>query len=232
MEKITGILEKNSIWDLYNSFFLSADIDRIRKFMVREYLFKLSLEIPGDIVELGVFKGTGIAQLIKLRDILIPGTSKKIIGFDLFSQSSHYKEKLDGHHQNLEKYYSQCNINMEKGISKDSLSSLLDLIPSHNKNIELVEGDISQTLKIYLEKNPGFRISYLYFDMDIDEPTYIALVLLYERIVRGGIIVFDEYSCSKWTESDAVDRFMSKYPDIKLRTLSWAKTPTAYIIKN
>lgn len=51
----------------------------------------MSLELPGDIVEIGVFKGTGIAQLLKLREIFIPASNKKIIGFDLFSESNNYK---------------------------------------------------------------------------------------------------------------------------------------------
>lgn len=80
------------------------------------------------------------------------------------------------------------------------------------------------------KKNPGFRISYLY--LDIDKPTYISLNLLYDRIVRGGIIVFDEYVCEKWSESNAVDRFLNKHPNLNIKTLLWGKIPTAYIIKN
>lgn len=52
----------------------------------------MSLELPGDIVEIGVFKGTGIAQLLKLREIFIPSSNKKVIGFDLFSESNNYKK--------------------------------------------------------------------------------------------------------------------------------------------
>ena len=48
--------------------------------------------------------------------------------------------------------------------------------------------------------------------MDIDKPTYESLINLYERIVRGGIIVFDEYACNKWSESNAVDRFFRNSP--------------------
>jgi len=55
----------------------------------------MSLEIPGDIVEVGVFKGTGIAQLLKLREIFIPASNKKVIGFDLFTESTDYKETLN-----------------------------------------------------------------------------------------------------------------------------------------
>lgn len=231
MEKLEKILKELDIWDIYNSFFLLPDIDRTRKFLVREHLFKLTLEKPGDIVELGVMKGIGLAQLVKLREIFIPGSSKKIIGFDLFSRSEEYKIKLENHHLNLDKYYLQCDVDMKQGIPKEKIQNLMSKIPGGDKNIVLIEGDVSCTIGEYLKQNPGFRISYLYLDMDIDEPTSIALELLYNRVVRGGIIVFDEYACDKWTESDAVDRFLAKHPELELKTVSFSKTPTAFIIK-
>ena len=67
--------------------------------------------------------------------------------------------------------------------------------------------------------------------MDIEKPTYQSLINLYPRIVKGGIIIFDEYACNKWSESNAVDRFLKKYPELILKTITWARTPTAYIIK-
>ena len=44
--------------------FLMNDTERLRKFLVREHLFKMTIEIPGDIVELGVFKGIGIECIL------------------------------------------------------------------------------------------------------------------------------------------------------------------------
>ena len=107
-----------------------------------------------------------------------------------------------------------------------------DKIKLTNKNYELIEGDVKLTISEYLEKNPGFRISYLYLDLDIEEPTLISLNFLYDRVVRGGIIVLDEYACHKWTESKAVDKFLESHKDLQLKTLTWSRTPTAYFIKN
>tara|TARA_R110000851_G_scaffold115550_2_gene241479 strand:+ start:393 stop:605 length:213 start_codon:yes stop_codon:yes gene_type:complete len=69
-------------------------------------------------------------------------------------------------------------------------------------------------------------------DLDIEEPTLISLNFLYDRVVRGGIIVLDEYACHKWTESKAVDKFLESHKDLQLKTLTWSRTPTAYFIKN
>lgn len=232
------ILENNDEWDLYNGFFLMSDIERLRKFLVREHFFKMSLEIPGDIVEVGVFKGTGIAQLLKMREIFIPASNKKVIGFDLFSCSNEYKPILNNLDEKLDEYYTLSNANMENGIKKEDIETFIDNMQLTNTRIgfnrdiyQLIEGDVNITIPKYLLDNPGFRISYLYLDLDIDNPTYTSLSLLYDRIVRGGIIVFDEYACEKWTESNAVDRFLKDHSYLEIKTLQWGRTPTAYIIK-
>tara|TARA_B110000444_G_C18519850_1_gene446157 strand:- start:74 stop:673 length:600 start_codon:yes stop_codon:yes gene_type:complete len=198
----------------------------------------MSLEIPGDIVELGVFKGTGIAQLLKMREIFIPASNKKIIGFDLFSKSNDYKTTLNENNEKLNEYYTESNIKMEYGIKVKDIEYFINNMKLTNSRMgfntdicQLIEGDVKNSIPIYLNDNPGFRISYLYLDLDIDEPTYGSLNLLYDRVVRGGIIVFDEYACEKWTESNAVDRFLNEHPNLNIKTLTWGRTPTAYIIK-
>jgi hypothetical protein len=238
MEHIKNFILNTNEWDLYNGFFLMNDIERLRKFMVREHFFKMTLDIPGDIVEVGVFKGTGIAQLLKLREIFIPASNKKVIGFDLFSKSFEYKKTLNNIDEKLDEYYKSSNTNMDVGIPKEDIEYFLNKMKLTNTRIgfntdiyQLLEGDVTISIPKYLEENPGFRISFLYLDLDIDEPTYISLNLLYDRIVRGGIIIFDEYACEKWSESNAVDRFLKDHPELEIKTLQWGRTPTAYIIK-
>tara|TARA_B100000902_G_scaffold364861_1_gene385212 strand:- start:6741 stop:7460 length:720 start_codon:yes stop_codon:yes gene_type:complete len=239
MEKLKNFIDETNEWDLYNGFFLHNDVERLRKFLVREHFFKMSLEIPGDIVEVGVFKGTGVAQFLKLREIFIPASNKKVIGFDLFSKSNEYKNTLTKNNEKLDEYYNKCNVKMNDGIDKSEVEYFIDKMKLTNTRMgfntdiyQLIEGSVEKSIPEYLKENPGFRISYLYLDLDIDEPTFISLKLLYHRIVRGGIIVFDEYACEKWTESNAVDKFLKEYPDLKIKTLKWGRTPTAYIVKN
>lgn len=55
MDKIKTFLKSTDEWDLYNWFFLMNNIERLRKFLVRKHFFKMSLDIPGYIIEIGVF---------------------------------------------------------------------------------------------------------------------------------------------------------------------------------
>ena len=69
----------------------------------------------------------------------------------------------------------------------------------------------------------------LYLDVDNYEGTLEILKNLYNKMAKGGVIAFDEYALQGHGESDAVDEFLSN-KKIKLKSFSWAKTPTAYII--
>jgi len=236
MEKIESILKNYTNMEISNGFFLMNDIERMRKLLVKNHLYLKTNEIPGDIVELGVFKGTGFMQFLKLLEIYSPATNKKVIGFDLFNQTNFTSNETI----QLQNYYKFCDIS-SNGISKDMVESFANKLPLADyspentlfKKIkyELIEGDVCETIPEYLKENPGLRISLLYCDMDIEKPTFESLNYLYERVVRGGIIVFDEYACNKWSESNAVDRFLKKYPNLELKSIPWARTPTAFLIK-
>lgn len=77
---------------------------------------------------------------------------------------------------------------------------------------QFVKGDVCETIPKYLEDNPGLRISLLYCDMEIEEHTYQSFINLYSIIIKGGIVIFHEYTCDKWRESNAVDKFLKTYP--------------------
>jgi hypothetical protein len=236
MEKIDTILNEYTTMEISNSFFLMNDIERMRKFLVKNFLFSKTNELPGDIVELGVFKGTGFLQLVKLLEIYFPASNKKVIGFDLFNSTNFDNNST----KQLQNYYEFCDVS-NNGISKNKVKSYADKLPLANynpsktlfkkKKYELIEGDVCETIPVYIKENPGLRISLLYCDMDIEKPTFEALNYLYDRVVRGGIIVFDEYACNKWSESNAVDAFLKLHPELELKSITWSRTPTAYIIK-
>jgi hypothetical protein len=92
---------------------------------------------------------------------------------------------------------------------------------------------VQNTLDQFLERVPGLRINLLHFDMDLYDPTMFALERLWDLVVPGGVVVFDEYGIPPWGgEARAFDRFRAaRNLDVKLRKLSWCLTPAAYCIK-
>ncbi|GHV75099.1 hypothetical protein AGMMS49940_24010 [Spirochaetia bacterium] len=61
------------------------------------------------------------------------------------------------------------------------------------ENIYLVEGFIPETFSKYFEQKPATQIALLHIDVDVYEPTKACLDNLYEKVVKGGLIVFDDY---------------------------------------
>ena len=47
-------------------------------------------------------------------------------------------------------------------------------------------------------------------------------------MAKGGVIAFDEYGLKGHGESEVADEFFQK--KIKLRSFSWANSPTSYVI--
>ena len=45
----------------------------------------------------------------------------------------------------------------------------------------LIKGDVCETSKKFSSENPGFRISLLYIDVDLEEPTYHSLKNLWNQ---------------------------------------------------
>lgn len=207
--------------DIYDEFLAKTSTDRLQKILARYELIKMISGVPGDIVECGVFKGSGIYTLAKLNKLLMPHAGRKIIGFDFFESKRGNKLKKQQDSRVLK--WHEDNWESRETILKN-LSAL------EINNIELVAGDVVKTTAEYAKKNLGFRIAMLYLDVDNYEGTLAILKNFFPLVTPGGIVVFDEYAIRGHGESDAVNEYF-KGRSPKLRSLPWANTPTAYLVK-
>jgi hypothetical protein len=217
-------------YDAFNSFIFSNDRRVIGKLIYRNNFFDKIKHLPGDIVEIGVFKGSGIATWCKLMDIFIPHTCKTVIGFDLFDSSD--KNEILNTYNCGEIMKTVTGRSPSSELTKESVTARLlsaNIAPS---KFLLVEGNVSLTSLEFVKTNPGFRISLLYLDLDLDEPTYDALCNFWDRVVPGGYIVFDEYEYHKFDESNGVDRFLKDKKLYYNLVSTNFYAPTAYIIKS
>jgi predicted O-methyltransferase YrrM len=113
-----------------------------------------------------------------------------------------------------------------------SLCSTIERLGLEDR-IEVIKGDIVETLPSYFSSRPGARVSMLHCDLDVFEPTLETLKSVWPRLVPGGIAIFDEYAVDEWGESDAVDEFFqSQNIEIQLQASAFSRTPTAYCIKS
>ena len=219
---------EQKIYDHFNGFILSSDLKVFGKLLARTLLMEKVKDVPGDIVECGVFKGTGLLTFLKLKRYLSPNSGKKVIGFDFFDTNSLISslEKQDKEamsvlfNERLFKHDDSFDLYLKKVIETSGFQG---------HEYDLVKGNVSKTMPKYLETRPGLKISLLYLDLDLEEPTYDVLSCAWDRVSKGGIIVFDEYAFHKWSESKGVDKFFEN-KNIEVKSLNFI-TPSAYTIK-
>ena len=189
-------------FDYENGFLLTSDPIRLQKWVTHYELYKKIIDLPGDIVECGVYKGSSLIRFLTYRDMLENSMSRKIIGFDAFGEFP-VTENLS---KNDLKFIDQFNKSGGAGIEKNMLDKCL----KYKKfiNYELIKGDVNLTVADYLSENPALKISLLHLDMDVYEPTIFCISKLWERIVPGGIVLIDDYSTVEGA-TKAIDEFLS-----------------------
>ena len=223
----TKNMPSQDLYDSFNSFIFNKDIKVLGKLLHRFKYYELTKHLAGDIVELGVFKGSGVATFIKFIEIFNTHSNKKVIGFDLFDAENNEIDNFE----NGEAMKTVYNKVTNNELSLESIDNKINNINNDKSKYILVKGDVCKTTKSFVIENPGFRISMLYIDLDLNEPVYESLKNLWNRILPGGYIIFDEYEYHKFDESNGVDRFLKDF-DINYEILSTNfMAPSAYLIK-
>ena len=193
-----------NIFKSYNDLIESNNFERLQKIFTRYDMFKKIVDIPGDIVECGVFKGTGQIFWLKLLRIFDEHSMKKVIGFDTFNYFP--KSILKYEKKEAKKFIKESGY---QGVSVKEINNKIKRIGLEERS-ELIKGDIVKSSAKYVKNNKGFRISLLNLDLDTYEGTKAALENFYPLVSKNGIIIFDEYGKRGWGETDAVDEFFKK----------------------
>jgi hypothetical protein len=205
-----------------NNFYLSCDIARISKLAAHYELYKMVHDIPGAIVECGVFKGASLVRFATFRDMFGNPFSKKVIGFDTFAEFP--EANFEGDKKGRMRHIGAAG---SMSISKGQLEGILKH-KGIDKFVELVEGDITKTVPAYLDSHPELKISILNLDVDMYEPSVAVLDYFYPKIVRGGVLALDDYGVFPGETKAVDDYFRGK--NIEIRKFPFCMTP-CYAVK-
>jgi hypothetical protein len=209
-------------WEYENNFLLSCDITRLSKVVAHWDLFRMTSDLPGAIVECGVFKGASLSRFASFRALTGNPFGRKIIGFDMYGRFPATSFPAD-----IAPRQRFVDAAGEESISVDQMRQVLE----HKgvaQNVELVPGDITRTVPEYIARHQELRISLLNLDTDIYEPARVILEEMWPRIVPGGILILDDYGTFPG-ESRAVDEYFAGRR-IEIKKFPYAMTPS-YIVK-
>jgi hypothetical protein len=194
--------ETEKCWDYENGFYLTSHVTRLAKMLAHYELYRTIIGLPGHIVECGVYKGASFVRFATFREILESPHSRKIVGFDAFGS-------FPGGNQNADDktFIRRFSAEGGDGISRESFMEVL----AHKgfENFELIEGDICLTVPEYLVNHPELKVALLHVDVDVYQPTQVILEQLFDRVVKGGLVVLDDYGTVAG-ETRAIDEFLEK----------------------
>jgi hypothetical protein len=208
-------------WDYENGFYLTCEHGRIGKFLNHLEIYQKIISLPGDIFEFGVYKGTSLMRFLTLRDLLETQSSRKIYGFDSFGK---FPDDLDL--KSDREFVEQFETAGGFGISDVDLLKFIEIKGS--TNVELIAGDIKNTLPNFLTNHSSARAAMIHIDVDVYEPTKIILELMWDKLVKGGILVLDDYGVIAG-ETIAVEEFFID-KNVMIQKIKHYHTPS-YIVK-
>ena len=186
-------------FDLITNYGLFSGDTNLFKTLIIFDLIKQTSKVKGDIIELGIHKGN--TSLLVKKILSIFKIKKKLYLLDHFKGLIHYNKE----DTNLSKKFKGQYVSKKKQIKE--FLNFFDF-----KNITIIDKDAT-TLKPGFFKNKKFSLAY--FDMDLYEPTYRALLAIEKNIAINGLIVFDQGNKKKWAERYAIKDFLKNKKNFK-----------------
>ncbi len=208
-------------YEVENRFYLDLEPKRMAKMLAHYELYKMILDKPGDIVEMGVFKGASFMRWAKFRNIFENNFSRKIVGFDIFGEFP----KADEIDRTAKEKFTE--VAGDLGISVEDLKNKLDKL-NLNENISLIRGDITKTIEPYLNENPQTKIALLHVDVDLLDPTKQSIEKFHSYMVKGGVMVFDDYGYFPGANI-VIDEFI-KQNNLEIKKFPFVHTPSYVVI--
>lgn len=205
-----------------NGFYWFCEPGRIAKLLAHHELYRSITGLPGDVFELGVYKGASLIRFATFRSLFENDQSRKLVGFDAFGSFPREGLALDSDLSFIESFEEAGG----DGLTREEVGGLL--AGKGFTNVALEAGNVFETVPSYLARHPATRIALLHLDMDVQEPTAFALDTLWDRIVPGGLVVVDDYNAVAGA-TDAIDGFIAER-GLRLEKLSQYYVP-AFIRK-
>lgn len=190
----------------------------ISRFLAKNELFKIQLDVPGVIIECGCYAGGGLMTYAQLSSIYEPyNHQRKIYSFDTFSGFPELSEKDNRQNSN----WTEGDLHVDNQIVAEITRAInlhdSNRALSHIEKAILVEGDAKQTIPSFINDNPHLLVSMLYLDFDLYEPTKISLEAFIPRMTKGAVLAFDELNTKNFPGETIALMEVLGVPNIKLK---------------
>jgi len=156
----------------------------------------LERKIPGDMAEVGVYKGITarlIHHFVPERELFLFDTFEGFTDRGTQEELSATGHVVGGDH-----------------FSDTSLEDVKAAVAPLNQNVHFIKGYFPETLPKEVENR---TFAFVQLDADLYQPTLAGLRFFYPRMAHHGIIVVHDYNAWPGARS-AVDEFMADKPEL------------------
>ncbi|WP_426113079.1 TylF/MycF/NovP-related O-methyltransferase [Pseudomonas sp. DSP3-2-2] len=188
-EKRADVLKRVDSQYVADAPFVFANRIAVTAALSRIELFKMVQDIPGAIIECGVYKGNSLMLYMQLSMILEPyAINRSIIGFDTFSGFASIDAKEDPTDINESMFSDTDESIIQDMIDANDLVRPVNRIP----RCEIIKGDIMETVPAFPKTRPDLVVAMLILDTDLYSSTKVALETFLPFMPKGAIVVLDE----------------------------------------
>jgi hypothetical protein len=198
---ISERMGSKELWSVIDHWPLYVGVGNLARFLRIYEIVKEQTSVPGHFAEFGSWRGANLMFMAKALQILDPHGSKSVHCFDNFAGLPKFSDK-------------DADEGGQVGAYRGSLEELETFIELYGfgDTIAIHQGLIEETLPAFLNDDRGATFSLIYFDADLYEPAAAVLSAGHERMVKGGVFVFDEWNSPRWPgEGIAVREFMESH---------------------
>jgi hypothetical protein len=160
-------------------------------FLARSQIFSNILNIHGNIMDFGIYRGSSFFTWLQLSSIMEPYNHiRKIIGFDSFQGFSEIGTNDVGTND------AELKVKRKGGMAypgKSEIQNAIDLMDlnrplGHVSKGRLVEGELPKSRENYLKENPETIVALANFGLGLYRPT----------LVKGSVVVMEDLSQHTW----------------------------------
>lgn len=180
-------------------------------------LYKKTLGMAGHIADVGVYKGASSLLFAKLIKIYESESLTMCHGFDWFEGTG----ELSAADSDL----------VEKGSYKTDYEEIKTLVQKQGFDniLKVHKLNLLTDLDTFFKENTHLRFKLIMMDAGIYDVMKTAIPFFWERLNRGGIMIFDQYTCQFAPgETLAIHELL---PEVEIHTIPNSWMPNAYIVK-
>jgi len=177
-------------------------------------IFQKVRNVPGHILELGVYQGRTactLGNLIKRNGV----KDKKYYGFDSFC--GYMPEDIEESEKDNKKSLLRNQKSGRWDYSKEKVEIVLTSLELE-EFCEIIEGDIKKTVPAFLKPKKNFAISILYVDCNAYLPSITAMNSCYDYLSNNSLVIIDEHRVGG--ETRALKEFAEAH-DLKIQDTSF-----------